>query len=146
MYIHMYVYAQLNTLHCVFNIYPGSFHQYDSMAYPETKSKPVIFKVWDALKDAVGRGSSNDELVIPEHTLMQAKALEIYLEEYQKVLVNCNLSSQCNVVHMSSKIEHIFRQLYAPLISTSTFPRIAQGLDKVCVLHILKITDVSLLL
>ena len=135
-------------MHSVFYVYPGFFHQYDSMAYPETKSKPVIYKVWDALKEAVGQGSSDDELVIPEHSLMQAKALEIYLEEYQKVLVNCNLSSQCNVVHISSKIEHIFRQLYAPLISTSSFPRIAQRLDKVHVylLHILKITDTSLIL
>ena len=110
---------------------PGFFHQYDSMAYPETKAKNVLFKAWDALKDAVGQGSSDNELVVPEHGSMQGKALEVYLEDYQKVLVNCNLSSQCNVAYISSTIEHIFRQLYTSLISTTTFPRIAKGLDKV---------------
>ena len=133
--IGMYIYVQLNTWFCV--SLSRLFDQYDSMAYPETmtKTKTVFFKVWDVLKDAVGQGCFDDELVVPEHSSMQSKMLEVYVEEYWKVLVNCNLSSQCNIVHISSKIEHIFRQLYAPLISTYTFPRIAWGLDKVHILQ-----------
>ena len=117
---------------CIYYFYyPGSFHQYDSMAYPETKAKGVFVKAWDALKDVVGKGST-DELIIPDHTTMQTKALNVYLEKYQKVLVDCELSPQFNIVHLSEKVEHIFRQLYAQLLSIRYNPWIANGLAEVC--------------
>ena len=91
----------------------------------------MFVKAWDVLKDMVGRGST-DELIIPDHTAMQAMALNVYLEKYQKVLVDCQLSPQFNIIHLSEKVEYIFRQLYAQLLSTRDNPWIATGLTEVC--------------
>ena len=103
------------------------------MAYPETKTKGVFVKAWDALKDMVGKGSP-DELIIPDHTAMQTMALNVYLEKYEKVLVDCQLSPQFNIIRLSEKVEYIFRQLYAQLMSTRDNPWIATGLPEVCIL------------
>lgn len=98
------------------------------MAYPESKSKNLLLKAWDAIV----RHSSKDELVVPEHSSMQAKALEVYLNKrYLNLLTGCDLSSSCNIVQTSREITRIFLNLYTPLVSSRENAWVASKLDEV---------------
>ena len=96
----------------------GQYHQYDSMVYPETKTKKLITKVWNYI---VGSRSSSNEgaLVIPDHDSMQEKAMEVYLDTYRKKIVGLELSSHLNIVQIAKEITYIFKQLYEQKISES---------------------------
>lgn len=108
-------------------MHAGAYHHYDSMAYPESKTKGLLMRAWDSI---VGQGSK-DVLAVPDHGSMQAKALEVYLEKYHSILSKCELSPLFNIVQATSEITHIFRNLYAPLISSRENPWLAQKLDEV---------------
>ena len=97
------------------------------MAYPESKSKNLLLRAWDSI---VGH-SSKDELVVPNHSSMQAKALEVYLDKYSTILTRCELSSTCNIVQASRDITDIFSQLHYPLISSRDNAWIPYRLDEV---------------
>lgn len=112
-------------MNCV--VHAGSYHHYDSMAYPEYKTKSFFGRAWDTL---AGHGSK-DVPAVPEHTSMQAKALEVYLKKYHSILSKCELSPSFNIVQATSEITHIFGNLYAPLISSRDNPWLAYKLDEV---------------
>ena len=108
-------------------MHAGSYHHYDSMAYPECETKGILMRAWNSI---AGRGSK-DELAVPEHSLMQAKALEVYLEKHCSILSKCELSPSFNIVQATSEITNIFRNLYAPQISSREHPWLAHKLDEV---------------
>ena len=105
----------------------GLYHHYDSMAYPESKSKNILLRAWDSI---VGQ-SSKDVLAVPEHSSMQAKALEVYLEKYYDKLTKCELSPSFNIIQATREITQIFLHLYTQLVSSRDNAWIANKLDEV---------------
>jgi hypothetical protein len=101
------------------------------MAYPESKTKNILLRAWDSI---VGQGSK-DVLAVPEHSSMQAKALEVYLDKFYDMLTKCELSPSFNVIQATREITQIFRHLYTPLVSTRENAWIANKLDEVCISH-----------
>lgn len=93
----------------------GQYDQYDSMAYPETKSKNIFVRGW---KFITGQ-SSKDDLYIPDHDSMQEKAMEVYLDCYKKSLTECDLSHHLDVVQIAEKIAYIFQHLFTMKIADS---------------------------
>ena len=61
----------------------------------------------------VGQDSGEDLVYVPDHDSMQEIALNVYLKQYEKILISCDgLSHQLNIVQAAEKIFHIFNQLY----------------------------------
>jgi len=87
---------------------PGHYQQYDNMAYPETKGK---LKAWNTIKSFFGQVEKQNQLAVPTHELMQEKCLHIYLEKYNKILCDCELSRQLDITRIAEEVLHIFRQL-----------------------------------
>ena len=100
-------------------IHPGTYHQFDNMTFPNAKSKPVYTKFWESLKGLVRSSEKKTEVLIPNHDSMQKTCLEVYLEDYRKILCGCNLSLQLNVLEATNRILQIFNQLYCQKIETS---------------------------
>lgn len=117
----------MNHFCCVFDIsvlqmymytLTGKYHQYDSMVYPRSaKTKGIMTKVVNYF---VGQSSKEEALYVPDHDTMQEKALEVFLENYRSILVNCELSHHLDIVQIAEKIAHICRQLYLQRISHNT--------------------------
>ena len=99
------------------------------MAYPESKSKNILLRAWDSI---VGQGSK-DVLAVPEHSFMQAKALEVYLNRFYDILTKGELSPSFNIVQATREITQIFRHLYTPLVSSRENAWVANKLDEVCI-------------
>ena len=98
------------------HIFLGKYHQFDSMVYPETKTKNIASRAWSYL---VGSSSKEDTLFIPDHGSMQEKSMEVYLDPYWQKLVLCDLSHNLNIVQISKHISNIFKQLHKQKISES---------------------------
>lgn len=83
------------------------------MAYPQSKTKPIIERVWESIRRRLPGGSDDKkaELQIPSHQLMQKKCLQIYLEKHRKMLCECLLSPELNIVQTANGINVIFEQL-----------------------------------
>jgi hypothetical protein len=87
------------------------------MVYPESaKAKGFATKAWNLI---VGQSSKEEALYVPDHDTMQEKALEVFLENYRSVLVECELSHHRDIVQIAKQIALIFRQLYLQRISHS---------------------------
>ena len=86
------------------------------MAYPETKGKSFAIKFLDAFKSLFVETEKQKELVVPNHEVMQEKCLNIYLEKYNKILRNCDLSHQHSITRVTEEVFHIFQLLYLPRI------------------------------
>ena len=87
------------------------------MVYPEgAKTKGLVTKVVNFF---VGQSSKEEALYVPDHDTMQEKALEIFLENYRSNLVNLELSHHLDIIQITKRIAHIFRQLYIQRISQS---------------------------
>ena len=99
------------------------------MAYPESKTKNILMRAWDSI---VGQGSK-DVLAVPEHSSMQAKALEVYLDKFYDVLTKCELSPSFNIIQATREITKIFIHLYTPLISSRENAWIPNKLEEVCI-------------
>ena len=84
------------------------YQQYDNMAYPETKGKSV----WHAIKSVYSQTEKQKQLVVPTHDEMQEKCLQIYLQNHNKILRNCDLLHQLNITRVASEVFHIFYQLW----------------------------------
>lgn len=110
----MYVFYLLGFLVTSCLLYPGHYQQYDNMAYPETKGKSVALRAWDTFKSFFVQVEKQSQLVVPTPELMQEKCLHIYLEKYNKILCDCELSRQLNITRIAEEVLHIFRQLCCP--------------------------------
>ena len=86
------------------------------MAYPETKGKSFVFKVFDAFKSVFVQAEKQKELVVPTHEAMQEKCLHIYLEKYNKILRDCEFSHLDSITTVAKEVFHIFQQLCSPKI------------------------------
>ena len=110
------------SINFVLELLIGQYHQFDSMVYPESaKTKGFMTK---ALNFLVGQSSKEEVLYVLDHDTMQEKALEVFLENYRSILVNCELSHHLDVVLIAEKITHICRQLYIQRISEKRDNRI----------------------
>ena len=85
------------------------------MVYPESaKTKGFMTKAFNFF---VGQSSKEEAMYVPDHDTMQEKALEVFLENYRSILVDCELSHHLDIVQIAERITHIFRQLYLQRIS-----------------------------
>ena len=106
----------------------GTYHKYDSMAYPKIETKNVITRAVGYLKF----WSSKSEVVLPNHEAMQSDALLIYLQDHTKYLLKCSIT---NIEDVSKEIAQIFIQLRNCLIwidgHGSSYLWKCEGLNKV---------------
>lgn len=51
-------------------------------------------------------------MTVPHHEIMQQKCLHIYLETYDKILCNCELSAELNIIKVAEDVVGIFEQLF----------------------------------
>lgn len=79
-----------------------TFHQYDSIIYPEGPLKPL----WS-------HSSSLAEMNIPTHVSVQQQCLPIYLQQCEDMLQKCNFYDISSLVQ---DILHILYQLMFPKI------------------------------
>lgn len=84
----------------------GEYHQFDSMALPEPKSR-FGSKALKNLRGAMGIPESDKTF-----NYNQEKCLLYYLDDLQKVLLNCELSPTFDIHAVTEKILHIFNQLF----------------------------------
>ena len=96
-------------------LFAGYFHQYDSMAYPETKLKSVFTRIGETLKGLFVQTEKQEEINIPNHDAMQEKCLYVYLENHYKILCDCELS-KLTITKVADEMFHIFQQLHSPLV------------------------------
>ena len=94
-----------------------SYHQYDSMAFPETKKKIKFMK--GSMKFIVGHKTAENEMVIPDHESMQTAALAIYLHGYKNKLCKMDMTIISNAEFMSTNIELIYRKLSNSIIGAT---------------------------
>ena len=85
------------------------------MAYPEIKMKSVALKTWETFKSFFVQTEKQEQMNVPTHEAMQEKCLHIYLENYNRVLRNCELS-QLTITQVADEVFHIFHQLHSPLV------------------------------
>ena len=110
-----------------------SYHQYDSIAFPEETSKAVDFIPKALFKFTA---TSENRLSVPEREVMQSKALMIYLDGFKTKLANNNLSGLCNIEYVSQRMLMIYDQLSDSVISNREGPRITwrcNELRQVCI-------------
>ena len=102
------------------------------MVYPEAKAKTVVQRA-GAFFSWVLHIGQGEEMTVPHHDLMQKECLHIYLETYHKILCQCELSAELNIIRVAEDVVGIFKQLFNQQIchqSQETWE--ARDLPEVC--------------
>ena len=103
----------------------GTFHQYDTFAYPyKSKSKKIAKKGILAALGAMLPSFTSDETKEDVLTLLNIEemcstCLTLYLEEYQLLLSKCNFSEQFSIPTVVRKIHYVYSSLHQPLAGST---------------------------
>lgn len=99
----------------VYSIVTGKHDVFDNVVYPPEESHQR--SRLETFKKFLGFGrSEKGDFVIPEHSVMQVRCLEIYLRCFRSAFLDLSFSSDMEVGSVASHISEIFRQVHSPVI------------------------------
>ena len=126
--------------HYIYALNLGTFHQYDTFAYPyKSKAKKIakkgVFSTISALLSFPSGETKHTEDVLTLLNLegMCSTCLAMYLREYRLLLSECSFSEQFSIPDVVRKINYVYSSLYQPRAGI-TVPenKIQKNMPEVC--------------